>query len=82
MHASHPIYSIPYPTHTLQVGGLGFVALLASTEGFEIYKAAMEHESEGDGQLVSLPSGLSYRDIKARGEVVWAGRRDHFGCQG
>ena len=27
----------------------------------------MEHESEGDGQLVTLPSGLSYRDIKVRG---------------
>lgn len=50
--------------HAWQVGGLGFVALLASTEGYEIFKAAMEHESDGDGQLVTLPSGLSYRDIK------------------
>ena len=64
MHASLPSFLTP---HALKVGGLGFVALLASTEGFEIYKAAMEHESEGDGQLITLPSGLSYRDIKVRG---------------
>lgn len=48
------------------VGGLGFVALLASVEGFEIFKAAMERESEGDGVVVTLPSGLMYRDIKVR----------------
>ena len=48
------------------VGGLGFVALLASVEGFEIFKAATEKESEGDGVTVTLPSGLTYRDIKVR----------------
>ena len=50
---------IQYPS-----GGLAFVALLASTEGVEVFKALSEKESEGDGQTVTLPSGLAYRDIK------------------
>lgn len=50
-------------------GGLGFVALLASTELYEIVKALLESDSEGSGEVVETPSGLSYRDIK-----VTAGR--------
>ena len=46
------------------VGGLGFVALLASTELYEIGKALLERDSEGTGEVVETPSGLSYRDIK------------------
>ncbi len=42
------------------------MALLASTEGAEIWKALSEKEEEGDGEEVTLPSGLVYRDIKAR----------------
>jgi len=48
-------------------GGLAFVALLASTEGYEIVKKLLEREYEGDGELVELPSGLTYRDQKVGG---------------
>eukprot|EP00798_Chlamydomonas_sp_ICE-L_P025684 gene25684-11349_t len=51
------------------VGGLVFVAVLASSEGYEIVKALLETEEEGDGVLVELPSGLGYRELKD-GETV------------
>jgi hypothetical protein len=43
-----------------------FVALLASTEGYEIVKTLLEKEETGSGELVELPSGLAYRDFKVR----------------
>lgn len=48
-------------------GGLAFVALLASTEGYEIVKTLLEKEETGSGELVELPSGLAYRDFKIGG---------------
>ncbi|KAG1667903.1 hypothetical protein FOA52_013664 [Chlamydomonas sp. UWO 241] len=49
------------------LGGLGFVALLASTEGAEIVKALLETETEVDGQLLPTGSGLQLRDVKIGG---------------
>jgi len=49
------------------IGGLGFVALLASTELFEIGKALFEVDKEGSGERVESSSGLAYRDIKVGG---------------
>mmetsp|Transcript_28680 Transcript_28680/g.80747 ORF Transcript_28680/g.80747 Transcript_28680/m.80747 type:complete len:268 (-) Transcript_28680:434-1237(-) len=51
------------------LGGLGFVALLASTEGYEIVKALLETETEGTGQEIQTGSGLVYKDIKVGGGV-------------
>jgi len=48
-------------------GALIFIAGLASVEGWEIVKAVLETEEEGAGELVQLPSGLSYREIKVGG---------------
>lgn len=49
------------------VGGLAFVALLASTEGYEIVKALLERDTEGSGDTFTLDSGVSYKDIKVGG---------------
>eukprot|EP00854_Cymbomonas_tetramitiformis_P005565 gene5565-6750_t len=48
-------------------GGLAFVALLASTEGYEIVKALLERDTEGSGETFTLDSGVSYKDIKVGG---------------
>lgn len=48
-------------------GGLAFVALLASTEGYEIVRALLERDQDGSEELVELPSGLAYRDYKVGG---------------
>lgn len=51
------------------VGGLAFVALLASTEGYEVVKALLEKEQDvADAPLVTLDSGLQYRESKVRRE--------------
>lgn len=45
-------------------GGLVLVGLLAATEGNEILKAFLETgPTEGNGQLVTTPSGLQYTDL-------------------
>ena len=49
------------------VGGLTFVALLASVEGGEILKALLERDVEGSDEVVKLPSGLSYVDTRIGG---------------
>lgn len=49
------------------LGGLGFVALLASTELYEIGKALFEVEKDGSGESVETASGLTYRDLKVGG---------------
>jgi hypothetical protein len=64
------------------VGGLAFVALLASTEGYEIVKALQEEFAPTppvDATPVSLPGGVVYRDVKigngaapAKGDFVGA----------
>ncbi len=51
------------------VGGLSFFAILAATEGAEIIKALGEQFAtapEPSGEAVALPSGVVYRDTKAR----------------
>jgi len=48
-------------------GGLAFVALLASTEGYEIIKALLERDEEGDFEPMETDSGLIYKDSK-----VWS----------
>ena len=51
------------------VGGLAFVAVLASTEGVEIFKALQEELTPPpppSGETVTLPGGVSYVDTKAR----------------
>jgi hypothetical protein len=40
------------------VGGLGFVALLASVEGGEIVKALLERDSEGSNETFDLDAGI------------------------
>lgn len=52
------------------VGGLGLVAVLATTEGAAIIAALQEEFAPAppvSGETVSLPSGVSYKDTKARG---------------
>jgi len=52
------------------VGGLAFVALLASTEGAEIVKALLEDvntKEVADQAPVTLPDGLVVRDVKLGG---------------
>uniref|UniRef100_A0A7S0T4T9 peptidylprolyl isomerase n=1 Tax=Mantoniella antarctica TaxID=81844 RepID=A0A7S0T4T9_9CHLO len=48
-------------------GGLVFVGLLASVEGGEILKALLERDTQGSGETVVLPSGLSYVDERVGG---------------
>jgi len=48
-------------------GGLAFVALLASTEGYEIIKALLERDEEGDFEPMETDSGLIYKDSKVGG---------------
>jgi hypothetical protein len=58
------------------VGGLAFVALLASTEGVEIFKALQEELTPPpppSGDTVTLPGGVAYIDTKARGASGAAG---------
>mmetsp|Transcript_100484 Transcript_100484/g.174421 ORF Transcript_100484/g.174421 Transcript_100484/m.174421 type:complete len:304 (-) Transcript_100484:61-972(-) len=46
------------------LGGLSLVGILALTEGNEIVKALRGNEvKEVEGELVSLPSGLQYKDL-------------------
>lgn len=46
-------------------GGLGLVALLASTEGKEIVGALLQPQAqEGTGETITTPSGLQYIDNK------------------
>jgi hypothetical protein len=53
------------------VGGLGFVALLASVEGGEILKAVLERDVEGTNEIFDLPAieGLQASDSRVGGGV-------------
>ena len=51
-------------------GGLVFVGLLASVEGREIVGALLERDSEGSGETVATPSGLTYADARVGGGVA------------
>ena len=54
------------------VGGLGFVALLASVEGGEIVKALLERDSEGSNETFDLDAsidGLTASDSRIGGGV-------------
>jgi hypothetical protein len=65
------------------VGGLGFVALLASVEGGEILKAVLENAREGEGSgtefdLGPPELGLVAADLRVgggstpkKGEFIW-----------
>lgn len=45
-------------------GGLGFVALLAATEGNEILKSVLDTGPQpGSGEVITTPSGLQYVDV-------------------
>ena len=50
-------------------GALGFIAVLASVEGYEIGKAFLEDvfQKEIDAEPISTPSGLVYVDKKIGG---------------
>ena len=50
-------------------GGLVFVGLLASVEGREIVGALLERDSDGSGETVTTPSGLTYVDARVGGGV-------------
>jgi len=50
-------------------GALGFIGILASTEGYEIVRALLEKDKEGTGEVVETGSGLAYVDIKVGGGV-------------
>ena len=51
-------------------GGLVFVGLLASVEGREIVGALLERDSDGSGETVTTPSGLTYVDARVGGGVA------------
>ena len=51
-------------------GGLVFVGLLASVEGREIVGALLERDSDGSGETVATPSGLTYVDARVGGGVA------------
>lgn len=51
-------------------GGLVFVGLLAAVEGREIVGALLERDSEGSGETVATPSGLTYVDARVGGGVA------------
>ncbi len=62
------------------VGGLAFVALLASTEGAEIVKALLEDYGVKEApsqEAVTLSDGLVYRDLKVRLEAARAEPPEH-----
>lgn len=51
-------------------GALAFIAVLASVEGFELVKAALERGKEGSGEPVETGSGLVYVDQVVGGGVA------------
>jgi len=63
-------------------GALGFIALLAGVEGYEIGKAALEDltKKEASGEPVSTASGLTYTDIRVGGGKAPA-KGDFVGVQ-